>query len=372
MGVVDMFNMDQAKECNIFPYVEIDLKKIKKNVEVIIDMCRKSGIEPVAVTKVSSGSVEIAQAFVDGGIKTIADSRIQNLKKYYNLPVKKMLLRLPMISEVEELVKYADISLNSEIEVIKRIAHEAAKLDKKHEIILMIEVGDLREGIYYNKEIIEIAREVNKLDGVELKGVGTNLNCFGSINPTRENLGRLVEVKNMIKRELGVELEVISGGNSGSLALVQNGEIPEEINQIRIGTAFLFGLIEISLDRIPGTYSDAFKLYVQIIEIKEKPSKPYGKRGLDAFRNTPVFEDKGIRKRAICAIGRQDTDPQFMYPEDNSIEILGSSSDHLILDITDCDKEYSVGDKIGFILDYVSLLRCMTSPYVNKVYVNTI
>ncbi len=363
-----MYEIITNKSIRRLPYVEINLKKIKDNVEIVNQLCQRVGIESVGVTKVSSGSLEIAQAMVEGGIKIIGDSRLQNLKRYIHMPVKKMLLRLPMLSEVDELVKYADVSLNSEINVIKAISDEAKKINKLHEIILMIEVGDLREGIYNDDEIIKIAKETMKLDGVKLIGVGTNLNCFGSINPTKKNIGRLVEVGNNIKRELGVELEIISGGNSGSISLIQNGNMPNEVNQLRIGTAFLFGLIEISLNRIPGTHKDAFKLITEIIEIKDKPSKPFGETGVDAFRNTPVFEDKGIRRRAICAVGKQDTDPQFMYPEDDKIEILGSSSDHLILDITDCNNEYNVGDKISFILDYVSLLRCMTSPYVSKVY----
>lgn len=114
---------------------------------------------------------------------------------------------------------------------------------------------------------------------------------------------------------------------------------------------------------------DAFKLIAEIIEIKEKPSKPIGEMGIDAFRNTPTFEDKGIRKRAICAVGKQDCEPKFMYPEDKNIEVLGGSSDHLILDITDCRNTYEVGDTISFVLDYVSIIRGMTSTHVNKIYV---
>lgn len=329
----------------------------------------KSGITPVGVVKVFNGSIEIVETMIDGGIKIIGDSRLKNLKRYSHIPIKKMLLRLPMISETKSLVELVDVSLNSEIEVIRAISDEAEKLNKTHEIILMIEVGDLREGIYDEKEIIKTVKEVSKLSGVNLKGLGTNLNCYGSINPTSKNLGRLLEMRDMINDELRINLEIMSGGNSGSLALIQRDEMPEGINQLRIGTAFFFGLIKSSLQRIPKTHSDAFKLIAEIIEIKKKPSKPFGEVGVDAFRNTPTFIDKGIRKRAICAIGRQDTDPKFMYPEDKKIEILGSSSDHLVLDITNCRNDYRVGDRVIFILDYMSLLKCMTSTHVVKKYI---
>lgn len=353
-----------------YPCIEINLKKLEKNIRIVTEICRKSGVEPVGITKASNGSVEIAETMVKGGVKIIGDSRLKNLARYIHIPVKKMLIRLPMLSEVNALVRIADISLNSEIKVIRAISEEAKKLNKVHEVILMIEVGDLREGIYEEHDIMKIVEETLKLDGVKLKGLGTNLSCFGAIKPSKENIGRLVEISKDIKEEFGIDLEIISGGNSGSLALIQNNELPREVNQLRIGTAFLLGIIEVNFTKIPKTYFDVFKLSAEIIEIKEKPSKPFGEFGVDAFRKKPVFTDKGIIKRAICAIGKQDCDPQFMYPEDKSISILGSSSDHIILDITNSNICYDIGDKITFILDYVSILRSMTSNHVKKIYIN--
>lgn len=352
-----------------YPAIEVNLSKIRKNTEIITNICKEYGIDVVGVTKVSSGSIELAKTFIEGGVKTIGDSKINNLKVYENLPVKKMLVRIPMISEAEDVVKYADISLNSEIEVIKALSQEAEKIGKIHEVILMIDVGDLREGIFDEDEVIKTVEEIIKLKGVKLKGIGTNLTCYGCIIPSKENLSKLIDIKEKIRDKFNIELEVISGGNSSSLCLIQNGQMPKGINQLRLGTALLLGLVEVTWTRIPGTYIDAFKLIAEIAEIKKKPSKPIGEPAMDAFRNTPTFEDKGDMIRAICAVGKQDCDPQFMIPEDERIEILGGSSDHLILDITKCKDDYKVGDKISFVLDYVAILRSMTSPHINKIYV---
>lgn len=353
---------------NEYPRLEVDLDKIKNNVRVVLDICKKSGITPLAVVKVSNGASEIPQAVVDAGLNMIGDSRLRNLKNFKHIQAKKYLLRTPMMSEVNDLIEYVDVSLNSEIKVIRSIAKEAQKNNKTHEIILMVEVGDLREGIYEKTELLNIVEEVSLLKGIKLTGIGANFNCFGAIKPTSENLGKLISFKNEIKNKLEVDLEIISGGNSGSLALINKGEMPKEINQLRLGSAFLLGLIEINLPKINDTYSDAFKLTAEIIEVKEKPSKPYGESGLDSFRKKPIFFDKGIRKRAICAIGKQDCDPQFMYPKDKEIEVIGSSSDHVLLDVTECKNDYVVGDKVSFVLDYVAILRCMTSSHVRKVY----
>ncbi|HEY8362212.1 MAG TPA: alanine racemase, partial [Tissierellaceae bacterium] len=226
-----------------YPAIEIDLSKIRKNTEIVVDMCREYGIDVVGVTKVSNGSVDLAKAYIEGGVRILGDSRIENLKAYESLPVKKMLIRIPMLSEAEDVVRYADISLNSEIEVIRALSREAEKIGKVHEIILMIDVGDLREGIYYENEVFETVEEILKLKGVKLTGIGTNLTCFGAIIPSRENLGRLVDIKDKIERKFNISIEVISGGNSSSLCLIQKDEMPKGINQLRIGTALILGLI---------------------------------------------------------------------------------------------------------------------------------
>ncbi|WP_240452274.1 alanine/ornithine racemase family PLP-dependent enzyme [Virgibacillus sp. YIM 98842] len=352
-----------------YPVVHIDLEKIKHNIGLISKKCRNSGMEPVAVLKGTNGSSEVARVFVDAGISTIADARIGNLKAYEHIAAKKMLVRLPMLSEAADVVRYSDVSLNSEITVIQAIANEARRMNKQHEVILMIEAGDLREGIYDQEELFSIIKKITNLEGVNLTGLGTNLNCFGSIKPTNENLGRLVELKQEINNKLGIDIDLISGGSTGSLALIDNGEMPEGINQLRIGTAFFNGFVEVSLPRLPDTYMDTFILKAEIIEIKEKPSKPFGTTGVDSFRNKTEFPDKGIRKRAICAIGKQDTEPRFMYPVNEKVELIGSSSDHLVLDITACGENFAVGDTVSFILDYVAIMRVMTSGHVRKLYI---
>ena len=55
-----------------------------------------------------------------------------------------------------------------------------------------------------------------------------------------------------------------------------------------------------------------------------------------AFR--PSFTDRGEKRlKAICATGKQDFDLETTVPVDSGILMLGYSSDHLMLDITDSD-----------------------------------
>ena len=162
---------------------------------------------------------------------------------------------------------------------------------------------------------------------------------------------------------------MVSGGNSSSIYLVDKGELPEKISNLRLGEAFLLGNDTAYGEDLPGTVGDALLCEAQIVELKTKPSLPIGEVGVDAFGQKPYYEDRGNIKRAILAIGQQDTDRDGMHPMDEKVDVLGASSDHLILDVTKSDKEYKVGDTVKFTLDYGAVLRLATSEYVEREYI---
>lgn len=350
-----------------YPCVEVKLSKITHNVKQVLSMCNAKGIEVIGVTKVFCAESPIIQAMLRGGITQVGDSRIQNLKKIKDMKCRKMLLRISMESEVEDVVKYSDVSLNSELDTIKALSKAARRLNKFHNIILMVDVGDLREGVLV-EDVIPTAQEIFKLDNINLVGLGTNVTCYGGVLPDRDNLGKLVKLKRQIKELFNIELPLISGGNSSSLYMVMENTMPKGINQLRIGEAIVLGRETSFGKSIPNCYDDAFILKGEIVEIKNKPTVPTGRIGMDAFGQTPHFEDKGIRRRAIIALGRQDVKVDGLIPLDENISIFGASSDHLIIDVTDSKKSFKVGDIVEFKMDYGCLLAAMTSQYVKKYY----
>lgn len=353
----------------MYPRILIDLKKIEENVDVITSKCSARNIWAAGVTKVFCADRKITDAMINGGVTYLADSRMQNLKKFDELEIQKYMLRLPMMSEVEDLVRYCDVSLNSELETIKAIDKAAGEQGKVHKIILMADLGDLREGIFDENELVKTVGKILELKNIKLKGLGTNLTCYGGVLPTEKNLNKLINLKNRIEKEYDVTIDLVSGGNSSSLYLIDENRIPEEVNMLRIGEAFVLGRETTYGNRIEETHDDAFILEAQIIELKEKPSLPIGELGMDAFGNHPTFEDKGIMKRAICAVGRQDIDPEGLISLDEKIDIIGASSDHLILDMSATGEGYKLGDIVKFKFTYGSLLRAFTSDYVAKVYI---
>ena len=349
-----------------YPRLEISLDKITHNTQVVIGICNRQGIRVAGVTKVFCGHPKIARAMVDGGIDILADSRLENLKKLREFPLPKMLLRLPMISQAKAVVECADISLNSEIETIKALSEAAIAQSKSHKIILMFDLGDLREGIFDENELFYTVGQLLRLEGVILTGIGTNMTCYGGVLPTPRNLSRLIKYKEAIESRFDLHLDVVSGGNSSTLYLIEEGSMPEGINQLRLGESIVLGRETAYGRQLKGTYNDCFRLIAEVIEIKEKPSSPIGEVRLDAFGDSPSFVDKGIRIRALCAIGKQDINVEDLIPEDDALTVLGASSDHLILDVTGCDRIYRIGDFVPFSLTYGGILRCMTSAYVAK------
>lgn len=350
----------------MYPRVIVNEKKLFENVKSISDRAKLHGIDTIAVTKVFCAIEELAQICVKAGVSGLADSRVENLKNLQAIPVEKTLLRLPMLSEVEDVVKYADVSLNSEIDTLKALNKYASVIGRQHKIILMVDLGDLREGVL-PEQVNDVVDAMAHMHSIKLEGIGVNLTCYGGVIPTPENLGQLVQIAREIETKYGVELKVVSGGNSSSLYLMDQDEMPSGINQLRIGEAFVLGRETAYGESIPGTHDDAFLLEAQIVELKEKNSIPTGKIGMDAFGNKPTFEDKGKMLRAIVGIGRQDVEPSGLMPMDKNIEIIGASSDHMILDMTKSESTYKVGDVIKFKMDYGAMLRLFTSVYVDKV-----
>lgn len=358
-----------------YPLLEINLTKIYENAKIIVEKCKEKGISVSGIIKGVNGMECVVKEFVRAGCTHIASSRLEQLVelKQKDFKITTMLIRLPMESEIEELVEYADISLNSEGQTIELIENACHKYKKQHGVVLMYDVGDLREGFVDTKELIDLALYIeNNLKYVKLMGIGTNLSCYGSVKPTSENLQKVTELADTISGIIGRKLEIVSGGGTTSLPLLFNDEMPFGINNLRIGEAMLVNrdLPDLWGTKVLGMHEDAFILKAQIIEIKDKPTYPIGELYLDAFGNKPIYKDRGIRKKALLAVGKQDfMQDDRLIPCDQGVEIVGSSSDHLIVDIEDSKYEFKIGDVIQFHMYYSPMLYLCNSKWVKKKYI---
>lgn len=350
------------------PRLEIFTERIETNARAVINLCRAHGAKVACVTKVMGAHPAILQALEAAGADMIADSRISNLQSIANVGCRlpTMLLRSPAPSRVVDVVRSAEYSLNSSLETIEMLSKAAQLLNRRHKIIIMVDVGDLREGIWPDR-IVPIVRAASRLPRIDVVGLGTNLACYGGVIPSTENMEMLVGIRDACRRASGLPLDILSGGNSANLPLLASGGMPKEINHFRIGEAITLGRNVLDRTPWPETRQDTIRIVAEVVEVESKPSIPIGLRGQDAFGNTVKFVDRGTRRRALCNIGRQDIMVDGVTPEDDGIIVLGGSSDHLVLDIEDATSDIKVGDEISFYPSYGSLLQATTSPYVQKV-----
>ena len=351
-----------------YPALIINESKLADNIRTIQRICAEYPISFCAVTKCFCALPRIVDIYYNLGVREFADTRIPNLKKIAYHDARRWLLRLPMLCEVEDVVKYADVSLNSELETVAALSETSLRLlGMKHRVILMVDVGDLREGVL-PEDAVRIAGEMLKFEGIRLLGLGVNFNCFGGLIPNPENVSIILDIRKEIEMKYDTRLPVLSGGNSGSIHMLTNRTMPKGVNYLRLGEIFFLGHETSYQQRIGNMHENVFRLEAQIIEIQKKPSKPTGELGRNAFGEVVTFEDKGDMIRAIIACGRQDVDMKKIVPYDTDTEVIGQSSDHTIIDVTHSKKEYKVGDALSFSLSYGSLLSLSTSKYVHKLY----
>jgi predicted amino acid racemase len=349
------------------PHVLIDLARIEHNARTVAGLCARHGIAVTGVTKGVCGHPGVARAMLRGGCVSLGESRMENVARLRTAGVETsyMLLRVPSLSAVDEVVAGVDVSLNSELAVVRGLSDAAARRGVIHEVVVMVDLGDLREGVWPD-DVVPFVRELLALPGVRLAGLGANLTCYGGVLPTEANMGRLVSCAEEVERAFGVRLRWLSGGNSSALPLIATGRMPARVNHVRIGEAILLGRETIHRTAWPGTFQDAFRLRAEVVEEKAKPSVPIGERAEDAFGHRPAFPERGEVERALVNVGREDVVVEGLVPVDPRLAILGASSDYLIVDVTAAAGEVGVGSEIGFAPDYAALLALMSSPYVEK------
>ncbi len=348
------------------PRLEIDLDKIGHNARTLVDLLKTKGINIIGVTKSVLGEPEIAKTMVDAGIEFLGDARIENIQRMHQAGVKAtfVLIRTPLMSQVNEVVQYADISMNTELCIIQKLSQSACEQSKTHKVVLMVDFGDLREGVPI-EQLDETIEEIITLPGIVLSGIGINLNCIGGVIPTEEKMAQLSGLAEAIEKKFSLKLDIVSGGNSANYEWFENIKQPGKINNLRLGEMILFGHDTLNYEPVPGLHTDAITLVAEVIESKQKGSVPDGETALNAFGQVPVFHDRGQIGRAILGLGRQDVIPSGLTPQEK-IEILGSSSDHIVVDTKKLSVK--VGDELRFQVDYGALLTAMTSPYIKKIF----
>ncbi len=350
----------------MYPCVECNREKLLQNIETVTQMLHADKKIMCAVVKGFSADDGVMEILEESSCDWLASSRIEDLGKLHtNKP--RLLIRLSQPCEIQSVIASSEVSFESEQKTILLLQEEAARQKKIHGVLLAIDMGDLREGIFYENlpEIEEIAAAVLQSANLKLLGVGTNLGCFGGVITDISNMQGLIDVASHIEQKFSVKLPYISGMSTAAMEMIENGTMPLQVNHGRFGEAWLLGFDSVDNRRLPCLHDDAFLFKAQLIEVRDKPSLPVGTIGGNAFGQHVEFKDQGMMKRALLAFGTQDVKYEYLIPLDENVAFIGASSDHTIIDLHGSDR-YEVGDVLTFKLKYHALLHLYTSKYVKK------
>ena len=348
----------------------INLEALRHNLSVINDWVVGRGAVWTAVTKVLCGHRETILALQAMGVRSIGDSRLENLEAIERqVPdFEAWYLRCPAKSQLPKLVRHTDVSLNSEIDVITALSREAARQGRRHYIVIMIELGDLREGILPGS-LVHFYERVFQLPNIRVLGIGANLGCLAGAVPTVDQFMQLVLYKELLELKFHRRLPIISAGSSVSLPMLIEGEVPKGINHFRIGESLFLGTDLRNGGELEALRDDVVVVEAEIVEIKEKGLTPLGETSNAAAPFDKMQEDLSVGQRgyrAIVNIGHLDTDMHGLTSADPRRHIAGASSDVSVINIGDDAQGLKVGDRIGFRPNYSALLRLMSGHYVEK------
>jgi predicted amino acid racemase len=352
-------------------FLKLYKDRLKHNYKFLDKLFAKNNIEWGVVTKLLCGNKIFIQELLNLGIGEMHDTRISNLKviKEISGDIQTVYIKPAPKRSIAKLIKYADVSFNTDYSTIKLLSDEAVKQDKKHKIIIMVEMGDLREGVM-GEDLLDFYEKVFHLPNISIIDIGTNLNCLNGIMPSEDKLVQLALYKQLIEVKFNHKIPWVSGGTTVTIPMLIKKQVPKPINHFRVGEALYFGKDIFTDGVIKGMRTDVFRLYAEIIELHEKPVVPTGEQMENPSGKLTEFDEADLGKtsyRAILDIGLLDCNPKYLIPEDETLEIIEASSDMLVLDIGRNEKSYKVGDLVSFQLKYMGALGIMNSNYIQKI-----
>jgi predicted amino acid racemase len=351
-------------------FITLNPDKLKDNYNYLSNLFKEKNISWAVVTKLLCGNKVFLEELIKLGVKQVCDSRVLNLKTIKSLDssIETIYIKPPPKRAIKQIIKYADISINTEFETILLLSEEAKKQDKIHNIIIMIELGELREGVM-REDFIHFYEKVFKLPNIKVVGIGTNLTCLYGVLPNHDKLIQLSLYEQLIEAKFNREIPFVSGGASVTIPLIFNNLLPSGINHFRVGESLFLGTDVYNNNTLDNMHNDVFRLYAEIIELIEKPTIPMGDIGVNVEGESYEFDENEIGNtsyRAILDLGLLDVEESHLKIVDSDLEFAGASSDMLVVDLGTNPKGYKTGDLIELKVDYMGALRAISSRYIEK------
>lgn len=349
------------------PILRIDPEKLRHNLAWVKAQCDQRGVELMGVVKGCHAHPAICRLFAEAGCAVLGAARVRHAAPISAAGCRPWLVALPPVHRAPDVVAGFPVSFNTEVATLEALSQAAKEARIRHEAMLMVEVGDLREGIMPG-QVVDTVRRCLQLEHefFGFKGLASHFGCMSGLIPTPESVGRLNRAGEAVEAALGRKPEVLSVGGSDFLRLLEAGPLHPGITQVRMGYAVLLGKHPDALDGHPELVRDAVLFEAEVLEVKDKPSMPFGITGINAFGERLTFVDRGVRKRAVLGFGALETDSRGLTPVLPGMELIGVNSNYSVYDVTDCPVEVKPGQRLRFRMNYKALAQAFHSELVDK------
>ena len=326
--------------------LKVNLSKIKYNAYILNTLLKQHHIHFTPVLKCVAGDRKIVETLKSVGLTHFADARINNILKSKDDDITYMMIRTANHQELEDIVQCVDTSIQTELDTIRQINEIASKQKVKHKILLMVDWKDSREGVL-TYDVLAYIREIINMHHIHLEGLAFNFMCFNEIAPTEEDVEMINQFVNSVEKASHLKFKTISGGNSSMLLQMLYNDLGK-MNDLRIGETLFRGVETTTNQHLDTLYQNAIILDTEIVEIKPRININNGQQYL----------------QAILDIGNLDTNVDDIKPLYHNVDVLGATSDHLMIDLLNND-HYQIGDKIQFSLGYKALAQSMFMSHLN-------
>lgn len=355
----------------------VKIENILGNIHKLDRLIKKRGMTWSLMVKMLSGNrLVLEKLFEDDVVRSLhsfGDSRLSSLRtiKSIDPSLRTMYIKPPAIKNIKSVVKHADVSFNTSLSTILALNREAQRQERIHEVLIMIEMGELREGVM-REEIMDFYEKVFELSNVRILGIGTNLGCMYGVEPTYDKLIQLCLYKQLLEAKFNRKIELVSGGSSITLPLLTQNRVPDAMNHFRIGEAAFHGVSPLDNDRFDHLSMDTFDVRANIIELQEKamiPDGTIGEANIGHTSDLSHFDEKQRRYRAIVDFGILDVDHGNLTPRDETVEFIGITSDMTVYDLgRDFEGgrtgSYRVGSELSFKPNYMAVARLFNSKFI--------
>jgi ornithine racemase len=349
--------------------LRINTAKLRDNINYLSGLCRKSGVDMLGVVKGCDAHPDICRLFVEAGVDNLGAAHLGQAGRLAQAgAANSWLMALPSPRQAPEVVRRYNVSFNSEASTLSALSLAAASARARHEVMLMVEVGDLREGAMPG-QVVELVRHTLRLEHEHFafKGLAAHFGCMSGLLPLPENTDRLFKAAGAVRAVLGREPQILSLGGSDFVRVLEQGDFPAGAGQARIGYTALLGRRPDEDAPHPDLHRDALILEGEVLEVRDKPSMPLGPTGLNAFGQRLSFVDRGVRKRAVLDFGALETEPGGLTPLLPGMEMVSYNSNYTVFDITACPISAQAGHRFTFLMNYKAMSLAFHSSQVEKI-----